>query len=136
MLSEVTVDWNGKKSNRAQSDLLPGQMYSGVTVNTVKGGVLVMYMAHAVLLNFIMELLQKLILNAGTRLGFIPVEYEERDGGVEELEHMECSKTGCMISRSELVAADGLITLKTSLVGCDEKMTIVHIGTRYILNGL
>lgn len=64
----------------------------------------VMYALYSVLPRFNVQLGKANIYNRPSLMRFLSVEYEESDSDVQELEQVALSKTGGMVSRSELLA--------------------------------
>lgn len=67
------------------------KMYSERTKSAVERGALVMYPMNSVLLKSFLEFRQKATYNRNTHVGFLPAEYVEDAGGVNEAEEVERS---------------------------------------------
>lgn len=71
---------NRKEGHGVQSAVGLGQIGLDKLPTTVNCGVLVVYPAHDLLLNFNMQLRRKLISNGHSLVGLRPVYYEESEG--------------------------------------------------------
>lgn len=78
------------------------QIYSDKKAGTMRRGAFLKCFVHSVLLNYIVKLQQKHIYDVRTLVGLLLVGYGEGGGGVEELQEVECSNHGGMLSTSGL----------------------------------
>lgn len=88
----------------------------------MKLGAFLMYLVHAMLLNFGAEFRRNLIYNGHTLVGLLRVSYQEDGSLVQGIDGWECSGNAAISNTWKLGPLENYIAPTTVSKGCEEKM--------------